>query len=261
MLFIHDFGVILHIAAGALALLVFWIPVLTKKGGRSHRRTGQVFTSTMYAVSISGILISGLDLLFPLTIHAADIQLTEAEAQAARREVRIFAHFLLSLSILVLTATRQGWLAVLHKQDRSAMRQPTQLTLCASLVMVGATLLISGVMNQRILMLVFGGLEVVSGTASLRYIYKEHLAPNDWLTEHFGGLIGSGIGAYTAFAVFGGRTLFETLFADSLANVTIVLWLAPGIIGGFAIRHLTRRYRKSAGATAGRTAASALTES
>ncbi len=49
----------LHIAGGAAALLSMLIPLLTKKGGLTHRRAGWVFVSGMTIVSITALLLAG----------------------------------------------------------------------------------------------------------------------------------------------------------------------------------------------------------
>jgi uncharacterized membrane protein len=48
--YIFKASLILHIAAGSLALLVGLIPILTSKGGRLHRAFGRWFRGTMYVV-------------------------------------------------------------------------------------------------------------------------------------------------------------------------------------------------------------------
>src|SRR4051812_45820336 len=45
-----------HITAGALALLVFWIPLVTTKGGRMHRRAGFVYTLAAGTVAATGLV-------------------------------------------------------------------------------------------------------------------------------------------------------------------------------------------------------------
>src|SRR5437879_184433 len=45
-----------HIAAGALALLVFLVPLVTKKGGRTHRRVGWVYVAAASTVAVTGFL-------------------------------------------------------------------------------------------------------------------------------------------------------------------------------------------------------------
>ena len=241
---LHQSALYLHIAVGSCALLLFWIPVFTRKGNLDHKRFGKYFAYAMYVVSFSGIVMSGLDLLFPLTIHAADLDLSPAEAESASRQVREFGLFLLSLSILVLTSTRHGWLTILCKDDRSPLRHPTHLALNGSLFSVGVVLLIVGINTGNILFIIFGVLEVVAGTNNFRYIFRKTLRPKEWWIEHLSGLIGSGIGAYTAFTVFGGRQLFEQVFSSNFENMSILLWITPGIIGTIAISYSTRYYTK-----------------
>src|SRR5271165_4345750 len=43
-----------HIAAGAVALLVFWVPLVTKKGGRTHRRVGWVYVGAAGTLALTG---------------------------------------------------------------------------------------------------------------------------------------------------------------------------------------------------------------
>ena len=40
MTFVFQIVLGVHIAAGVVALLVFWVPLVTKKGGTVHRRVG-----------------------------------------------------------------------------------------------------------------------------------------------------------------------------------------------------------------------------
>ncbi len=70
MQLIHESALYLHIAVGACALLLFWVPVFTRKGNMDHKRFGRIFGYAMYTVAGSGVIMSSLDLLFPLAIHA-----------------------------------------------------------------------------------------------------------------------------------------------------------------------------------------------
>src|SRR5882724_105946 len=45
-----------HIAAGAVSLLVFSAPLITKKGGRTHRRVGWVYVAAAATVAVTGFL-------------------------------------------------------------------------------------------------------------------------------------------------------------------------------------------------------------
>lgn len=247
MLVIHQIALYMHIAVGSCALLLFWIPVITRKGNLDHKRFGRYFAYAMYVVSLSGILMSSTDLLFPLAMHAPGADLTAEEGTAFAREVRDFALFLFSLSILVLTSTRHGWLTILHKGDREALKSPAHIVLCATLVLVGALLLTNGIRTGTIVFTVFGVLQIVSGVNNLRYIFKKKLMPKEWWLQHLNGLFGAGIGAYTAFFVFGGRRILDSVFGDLYTDYSIVLWIAPGIIGGIAIGIVSRHYKTKFG--------------
>ncbi len=240
----HQFALYIHIAVGSCALLVFWIPVFTRKGNLDHKRFGKLFGYAMYAVSFSGILMASLDLLYPLTMHAQAAKLNVEQTVIVVSQIRSSALFLLSLSILVLHSTRQGWLAIRHQADRQALRSAAHTVLCVSLAVVGLVLFIAGFVRGSVLFCVFGMFEVVSGVNALRYNFKRELKPKEWWVAHLGGFIGSGIGAYTAFFVFGGRRLFAALFDSAFSDVSIVLWVAPGVIGGLSIAYLSRSYRK-----------------
>lgn len=244
MLTLHQFALYLHIAAGAVALLLFWVPVFSRKGSFNHRRFGRYFAMIMYTVAFSGLIMALSDLWNPLGMHPPRGDASAETLVAIANGVRATALFLLSLSILVLATTRHGWLTILHREDRSALRHPVHVSLCLSLLLVGLILLVTGVSNTNILMIVFGALEIWLAAGFLHYIFKAELShPREWWTEHLGGLIASGIGAYTAFFVVGASSLLNAYLQGPMAGLMIFFWIAPGVIGGIAIGVMTRHYR------------------
>ena len=247
MLFLHQSALYLHIAVGSCALLLFWVPVFTRKGNFNHKRFGRYFAYGMYTVALSGLCMSSLDLLFPLEMHAAGLELSPEREESAVREIRQFGLFLFSLSVLVFTSTRHGWLAILHRDDRSALRHPVHVATNVLLMGAGMAVLTMGINSGMVLFIVFGILQLVGGSTNLRYIFKAELRPKEWWIEHLSGLIGSGIGAYTAFTVFGGRSFFEEIFASNFESVSIFLWITPGVVGTIAINYLARHYQKQFG--------------
>jgi uncharacterized membrane protein HdeD (DUF308 family) len=247
MLPIHEFALYLHITVGSCALLLFWVPVFARKGNLNHKKFGRYFAWCMYTVAASGIVMSSLDLLFPLSMHAAGLELGPEEEADAIRQIREFGLFLFSLSILVLNSTRHGWLTILHKEDRSVLRQPANLALNGVLMMTGLTLFVVGINTGTILFMIFGALETGAGVSNLKYIFREEIRPKEWWIEHLNGLIGSGIGAYTAFTVFGGRRLFEEIFSSNFQSLSVLLWIGPAVIGTVAITLLSRHYKQRFG--------------
>jgi hypothetical protein len=233
MLLIHQLAVYLHIAGGVMALMLFWIPVFARKGSFQHKRIGRWFALLMYTVGTSGVLLSTLDLLMPDRFHAG----------IAEAAVRDRATFLLSLSLLVLVTTRHGWLTVTHKDNREPLKHPLQLALVGLLLINGAGLLVLGLTQGNAVYIFFGGLEIMLSSGLLRYTFKKTTLPREWWTEHLGGLIASGIGAYTAFFVVGAASLLGPLFSQ-MPSLQLLVWVGPGVVGGIAIAMLSRHYRR-----------------
>lgn len=241
---LHQLAFYLHITCGTLALLVFWIPVLTRKGSLDHRRYGRCFALAMYAVAGSGLVMASMDLLLPLAAHPQPADFTPAQLAAEARELRLAAVFLLSLSVLVLATTRHGWLVMVHRQDRAALRIPVHLGLIVLLGLVGAALLVLGLGLRAPLFIGFALLELSVCAGMLRYLLRAQIGPKQWWIEHLGAFIGSGIGAYTAFFVFGGSRLLAQFLTGPGEGLSLLLWFGPGVIGGFAIALMSRQYRQ-----------------
>lgn len=245
MYWLHQSALYLHIVVGVIALVMFWIPVISKKGALNHKRFGRIFAVIMYTVGWSGVLMASFDLWRPLITHPVATSATPEAQAAISAGIRATATFLLSLSILVLATTRHGWLVIRCKDDRRVLRRPVHVLLCLSLLAAGLTLLMIGSRRGDILMLIFGALETWVAIGFLRYSFKAELShPREWWVEHLGALIASGIGAYTAFFVVGAASLLAQLLeSGSFAGLAVVFWVAPGIIGGIAIARLSRKYR------------------
>lgn len=63
----YDFSVLkaAHIIAGAIALLVLFIPMLTKKGGNVHRKVGWVFVAAMAVGALTAVAMTIITLVEP----------------------------------------------------------------------------------------------------------------------------------------------------------------------------------------------------
>ena len=222
----------LHVISGALALCIFWVPVLMRKGGIDHKTFGRYYSVCMYTVALSGLVMSTFLIVVPAMVmpqFAGDL--------ARLEQVRIFAWLLTHLAILIWVSVLYGRRVLAVKAERQRLKQPLLLSLLALLTFNGLALLVFGVWQGMVLQMVFGALGMVIGGTNIGYIFKAKVQPNSWLKEHLGAYIGSGIGAYTAFLVFGARQLF-TLSNDWM----LALWIAPGVFGALLITWASRKY-------------------
>ena len=53
----------LHIAAGVVALLTFWVPLVVTKGNAVHRRVGWAYVGARYVAAATALLIAPIRLV------------------------------------------------------------------------------------------------------------------------------------------------------------------------------------------------------
>jgi hypothetical protein len=220
-----------------MALLLFWVPILTKKGGLDHRKFGRHYANTMYMVAGTGALMALMVLYAPLVIKYQFVNDNTNTEQLALR-LRIFWGFLLYLSLLTFVNVRHGILVLKNKKQHSNMREWPHLAFIGLLLIGGIVLLAFGVIYSNTLHIIFGILGTVLAMQIGHFCLAKSVSPNRWLVEHLGAFIGSGIGAYTAFLAFGGRSLFS-----ELGQWQIIFWIAPGVVGAIASALMSRKYK------------------
>ena len=238
---LHSFLFIVHIVFGGAALVLFWIPVMTKKGQLNHVQFGRYYRTAMYTVAGSGALMAIMVLLWPMTVKAQFFT-SDRDPQAVIERIQVLWGFLLYLSLLSFASTRHGMQTLNAKADRSVLRKRHYLAPLVVLMLGGILLAVLGYVHNRTLHLVFGILGTVISISTLRYCFKPTIKPGEWVIEHLGAMIGSGIGAYTAFLAFGGRVIFADLGAYQM-----VFWIAPGVVGGIAANIIAQKYARQMG--------------
>ena len=241
MITIHHVLFIAHIVLGSAALLLFWLPLIAKKGGIKHIQFGRYYEYVMYGVAMTGALMASIVLYDPILIKGSIIQ-ASTDQEAAIAYIRSFWTFLLYLSLLTMTSVRHAILVLRYKKQRESLRNFSHLSLVFGLFAGGIAIMISAILSRDTLMtlfIVFGLLGTAVSANMIRYIYVKSVGAQEWLLQHIGSIIGSGIGAYTAFLAFGGRQFLGLLeYWQQMA-----FWIAPGIIGGIAISWLSRKYQ------------------
>lgn len=237
---IHQFLFYLHVACGSIGLLVFWLPMFSKKGSPFHKTFGKVFSYGMFAVAISGIVMSVMVLIDPIAIRTPDSELSEQAIQQFSERARRTSAFLLMLSLLVFTNVKHSLLVLKAKQDRAILRSVSHIASISLLSLTGIAIGYFGFTSGNTLFIVFSILSIVSSGNLFFYVFKKSIKEREWLIEHLGNIIGAGIGAYTAFFAFGGRRFLAEIFSGQLQ---VVPWILPGVIGGMGIAYLSKKYR------------------
>ena len=201
----------------------------------------------MYAVSITAFFASVMVLADPLGIRVPEAIPGDEQAGALAMRYRMFSLFLLMLSVLVMTSLRHGIVALRERSRPGSLARPAHRTMIMTLgvlaLIVGAT----GFANGQLLLIVFGMLALAGSIGMLRDSRIQKPGRKELIVAHFNSLIGSGIGAYTAFFAFGGSRLLGEFLPGQWQ---IIPWVTPAIIGSVTIARLKRRYLEPAGDSA-----------
>lgn len=214
---------IIHISAGAISLILFWVPVISKKGSKIHNKSGMWYVYSMVIVVVSAALLSIKNMIYG-----------HYEAAA----------FLGHLTILTSYPLWYGVTIVKYKKELPPIFITIRRVFTAMLTLSSIGLLIYAyVLNfqgEAILMIIFAALGITNITEVFKSKAKIQKATN-WIIEHISGMIVSGIAAYTAFFAFGGRTMLGDIFTGQWM---IIPWVMPTIVGVAIIRIMKKRYRK-----------------
>ena len=197
----------------------------------------------MYVVVATAFVASLIVLADPIGIRRPGESYGPAESAELAARFRMMSLFLLMLSVLVYTSLRHGILALRQKTEPGALRHAPHRLLIGALGALGAIVGILGLINTAVLLMIFGGISVAAAFSMRRDTLVEQPDRKARLVAHFNGLIGSGIGVYTAFFAFGGsRFLAEVL----PGYWQVVPWVLPAIIGTIIINRLEKSYKRPA---------------
>ena len=239
--FIHQLAFYVHILAGAIALIVFWLPLIAKKGSPEHVKYGHYFVNGMYTVSVSGFIMTILVLIDPIGVREPTRDLSLESAKNLAFQSRLFAGFLLMLSFLVFNSVRHSILVLQAKAERKLLRKPSHVGMILLQAILGLIMGYLGIVQGFVLYQVFAVLCVANAIGTLHYIFKEAIKKREWIIAHLSSILGAGIAAYTAFFVFGGSRLLSVIF---YGNGQVLLWVMPGVIGGIASAYYSKKYKR-----------------
>jgi len=209
-----------HVAAGFSSIVLFWLPMFSKKGGTLHIKSGKLYVFAMWIVVITAALLSIKNVIIGNYVQA------------------VF------LGFLSLITSGPLWYAIAvldQKKGRTPAYKKKLFIFNVTVLTSAIAMIIYGLMidnNTKILMFIFGALGLTT-TGDVIGHFRNKPSRLTWIQEHLIGMITTGIAAYTAFFVFGGRAFFEGLFPGYWA---IVPWVAPGVLGGIANVIYKRKY-------------------
>ena len=152
---IHQFLFYLHVTCGAVGLVVFWLPMLSKKGSPFHKSFGKAFSYGMFAVSISGVIMSIMVLIDPIAIRAPDIELDGQALQQIAERARRTSAFLMMLSLLVFANVKHSLLVLKAKQDRQILKSYSHLASILLLLVAGIVIGYFGFSSGNTLFIIF----------------------------------------------------------------------------------------------------------
>jgi len=238
MSFFGESARFVHVVFGFAGLFAFWIPVFATKGAVNHVRFGKFFVWSAYVVLAAATLalVTRTVELFGRGIGPAD-----------QPQLFAFIVFLAYLTLVTFVTVRHGMAVLRHKREPAALRTQPNIVLAYSAIAASVAIIFYALIlspPNKILLFALSPIGLGAGFGNLRYMRSSSLSPREWMYEHLGAMLGSGIAFHTAFAVFGSNRLFDIGLTGWVA---VIPWIAPAAIGIPAITLWTRHYRRKFG--------------
>ena len=210
--------IFLHVACGALVLLVGLILMFRPKGTRLHRRLGWMYVLAMWTICLSAFLL--------IAFHR-------------------FSFFLMVVGVLTFYFTFVGVRVVRRpKQGKEQWYDwvVSIVTFAFGLGLIGygiyVAFLVGGFHVVALLGLIFGFGTAQTAWKDIRFfVSKGEPERKWWLYQHINAMGGSYIAAVTALAVQNGNAFLPG------ASYGWLLWILPGIVGSFVVGGAIRRIR------------------
>jgi hypothetical protein len=208
-----------HVAAGVVALSVFWVPLVTRKGGRAHRRAGWIYVAAAAIIAVTGL-----------------VRCARLVAAGTPQQWRA-GFFLAYVSLLAGASAQLGVRALRAKERAAASRSAIDLVPPLLLVAGGVALAAFGVDQSMVLYVLFAVLGGVLGVSQLRFWLTAPAHGREWFLAHMNGMGTSCITTVTAFVVVNARQL-------GMRTFDLALWAAPIALLGVGLTIWGRYYAK-----------------
>lgn len=247
----YDINLVIHALAGLIALVALAGPLVSKKGGRVHRRIGWVFSAAMAVIALTGLGLALSWMIAPLAVEPLAFSPIPRDAsveQIASRErsVRAFGLFFATIALMAGTAVWQGISAVRLREPRPASDR-RWFGICDHLAWIlpgvaGLGLLVPGIRYEQPLFLGFAALALFNSITDARFVIRPLDQAGAWLIRHLQAMLGGATVAVTAFTVL---TLRRYVAPE--AGLQFVFWAIPVFLGVGATVIWTRIYKRRLG--------------
>jgi len=207
-----------HIAAGSVALLSFWMAAFVRKGSSLHKRVGKAYLIAMLGILASAVPMSMLFI--------------------ARGRISIGVFFAY-LVVITGTTVWLSWRAIKLKRDKAAYHNRSYRVVAWANLLAGLAVFAFGAQRGSMLLSTFCWVGVVLGIGMIRQARTLPTAPNWWLKEHYGAMLGNGVATHVAFLGVG---LNGFLASFGLPWLQLLPWFAPLIVATVSAVYLNRRY-------------------
>lgn len=226
----------IHVVAGTIGLVAFWVPIGTRKGAATHRKWGRV---AGYGFVAAGALAIAMALL---SLFGPEERLPSVTDRALFDG--LFGWMMLYLGTLTIGFVDYGFAVVRHARSRRKLRTARYQLVIAAVIAAALMCGGYGLIIGEVLMMAVAALGLAAMAMQQLFIWRPALPDaRAYIGEHFRALIGMGISAYTAFLAVGLiRWVPEHVFNP-------LVWAGPSMVGVALIvwfTHQANRKRKLA---------------
>lgn len=191
------YSLIIHVIAGFTALILGAAAIFLKKKIAKHKPVGRYYFYAMSIIFITGVFLS--------VMHE-----------------KLFLFF---ISFFTYYSTIVAYRAIVLKNNPAALLDKVVDIIAgltnASLLCFGIYVMIINQNSTAMIPIVFGLIGLAGVYTNIKRYYRPAIRPTEWLERHIGNMLGSYIGAITAFTV-------NQAWKYGIPN--IIAWLGPTII-------------------------------
>ena len=212
----------LHIIAGFIALITGLVPMFSKKGSKTHTTWGKVYYWAMFVVALTALIRfqMKLNLIFLSGIAIFSFYNTFTGVRLIHRKTNPKPQFIDWFGAILMV---MGSLGMLYFSYLAYQKANTFYTVLFTVF--GLFMLVLSLEDLR----VFTGRKQIDNDVPMQTRY--------WFQNHISRMGGAYIATVTAFLVVNNPPQIPGL----------VVWIAPGVIGGFIIGRTRKFYRDKFG--------------